>query len=139
MPTSITAPEAEQQAVLDYLTDNSIVATKHASGMYYQVVTPGTGTGNPPALCSQIQINYAGKLTNGTVFDQQTSAVFVLGSLIEGWKKGIPLIQKGGQIKLFIPPSLGYGSTDVKKDNVVVIPANSILVFDVSLTDFTAG
>jgi FKBP-type peptidyl-prolyl cis-trans isomerase FkpA len=57
--------------------------------------------------------------------------------LIEGWKIGLPLIQKSGKIKLYIPPSLGYGASDIKDNNgVVVIPANSMLIFDVSLVDF---
>jgi FKBP-type peptidyl-prolyl cis-trans isomerase FkpA len=90
-------------------------------------------------LCSQILISYKGTLKNGTVFDQQNNVIFVLGSLIEGWKKGIPLLKKGGSIKLYIPPSLGYGGTDVRDNNSgqVVIPANSMLIFDVTLTDYS--
>ena len=128
------APSAEEQAVLSYLTTNSITATKHSSGMYYQILSPGAGTG--PNLCSNILINYSGKLTNGNVFDSQNNAVFVLGSLIEGWKIGLPLLKKGGQIRLFIPPTLGYGATDVKdQSGTVIIPGNSVLVFDITLTD----
>lgn len=129
-----TAPAAEEQAVLTYLSNNSITATKHSSGMYYQILSPGTGTG--PNLCSNILINYAGKLTNGNVFDSQNNAVFVLGSLIEGWKIGLPMLKKGGQIRLFIPPTLGYGASDVKDPSGnIIIPANSVLIFDITLTD----
>src|SRR5574343_51517 len=127
-----TAPASEEQAVLTYLSNNSITATKHSSGMYYQILSPGTGTG--PNLCSNILINYSGKLTNGNVFDSQNNAVFVLGSLIEGWKIGLPMLKKGGQIRLFIPPTLGYGATDVKDPSGnVIIPANSVLIFDITL------
>ena len=60
-----------------------------------------------------------------------------MGSLIEGWKMGLPLIQKGGKIRLYIPPSLGYGPNDLKdRNNNVVIPGNSILIFDITLYDF---
>ena len=65
---------------------------------------------------------------------------FVLGALIEGWKKGLPLIKKSGEIILYIPPSLGYGSQDyVNSDNVVVIPKNSMLIFTIKLKDYTQG
>jgi FKBP-type peptidyl-prolyl cis-trans isomerase FkpA len=71
-------------------------------------------------------------LLDGRVFDQQADATktgWVLGSLIAGWQIGLPLIQKGGEIKLIIPSSLGYGC-----DNGA-LPPNSILYFDIHLVD----
>jgi FKBP-type peptidyl-prolyl cis-trans isomerase len=123
------APASEEQALLEYLTANNIVATKHKSNMYYQISTAGSG-GSPNA-CSVILIDYVGKLTNGVTFDSGTNKSFQLGGLISGWIQGIPLIQRGGQIRLFIPPSLGYGNYQNRD-----IPANSILIFDVTLKDF---
>lgn len=130
------APAAEEQVLAAYLTSvGNTTAVKHSSNLYYEIQSQGSGTA--PDLCSTILIAYSGKLTNGTVFDSQASASFVLGSLIDGWKLGIPLIRKGGKIRLFIPPSLGYGATNVKDGSGnVVIPANSILIFDITLTDF---
>ena len=135
--SSKIAPANEEQALSSYITANGITAVKHGSNMYYQIITTGTGTASPQ-LCSNIQISYTGQLTNGNVFDSQNNVVFTLGSLIEGWKYGLPLIKKGGKIKLYIPPSLGYGSTDVKDQNTgnIIIPANSILIFEITLTDF---
>ncbi len=128
------APIAEEQAVLSYLTANSIIASKHGSGVYYEILAPGGGA--VPGLCSTVLIKYSGKLTNGTVFDSSNNAVFTLGSLIEGWKIGLPLIKTGGEIRLYIPPTLGYGSVDVKDNNgTVIIPANSILIFTITLSD----
>lgn len=129
------APTSEEQAVQAYLSTNSITATKHSSNMYYEILNPGAGTA--PNLCSSILIKYSGKLTNGNIFDSQNSAVFELGSLIEGWKIGLPLIKKGGQIRLYIPPTLGYGTVNVKDSNGnIIIPSNSVLIFDITLTDF---
>ena len=134
-PKDIVAPATEQQVIVDYLSTNSISATKHSSGLYYQIVQAGTG--GSPNNCSAIVISYTGKLANGSVFDTNNNVAFTLGGLIEGWKIGLPLIQKGGKIKLYIPPSLGYGSSDIRDSNgAVVIPANSMLIFDVSLVDF---
>lgn len=133
--SNVVAPANEVAMVESYLSANSIAATKHPSGMYYQVLS--LGSGGSPHLCSQVKVAYVGKLTNGTIFDQSSSEVFTLGGLIEGWKKGIPLIQKGGSIMLYIPPTLGYGQVDVRdrQTNAIVVPANSVLVFEITLDD----
>lgn len=129
---NIVAPASEQQQIEAYLASNNLAASKHTSGLYYQVVTPGAGV--TPNLCSVVSVGYTGKLTNGHVFDQKPIITFDLGRVIEGWKKGLPLIQRGGKIRLYIPPSLGYGPVDVKdQNNNVVIPANSVLIFDVEM------
>src|SRR5215510_3980355 len=100
---NIVAPAAEQAAVESYLSSNGITtATKHPAGFYYEIINPGSGV--KPVLCSVITVAYTGKLTNGNVFDAQQSLSFQLGSLIEGWRKGVPLIQKGGSIMLYLPP-----------------------------------
>lgn len=135
-PTSGNAPQAEQDSVKAYLDSNGLQATKHPTGFYYQIINPGSGS-DTMDLCTEIQISYTGRLANDSVFDSQNDVYFVLGQLIEGWKRGIPLIGKGGQMKLYVPPSFGYGSTAQKdKNGKVIIPANSILIFDVRLKDY---
>jgi FKBP-type peptidyl-prolyl cis-trans isomerase FkpA len=131
---NVVAPAAEQAQLEDYLTTNGITAEKHPSGFYYEIINPGSGV--KPVLCSIITVGYTGTLTNGNVFDQQSSQSFQLGSLIEGWRKGVPLMQKGGTIKLYLPPSFGYGAIDVKDtQGNVVVPANSILIFEIDLME----
>jgi FKBP-type peptidyl-prolyl cis-trans isomerase FkpA len=135
----VTAPASEIATIQAYLTANSLTATQHSSGLFYSIVNPGSGT-VAPAICSSISVKYTGRLTNGAVFDNNNNnavpAQFLLGQLIPGWQKGIPLIKKGGSIKLYIPPSLGYGQQDVRNGaGVVVIPGNSIIVFDMDLLD----
>ena len=125
---SLVAPASEIQAVKDYLAANNITnATQHCSGLFYTIDEPGTGT--KPTVCNYIAFTYEGKLTNGTTFDKATSpVVYSLSSLITGFKNGIPLIKPGGRMHLYVPPTLGYGS-----QSSGTIPANSILVFEVSL------
>jgi FKBP-type peptidyl-prolyl cis-trans isomerase FkpA len=125
-----TAPATEVQALQLYLAGASITnATAHPSGLYYIVTNPGSG--NNPGQCSGVAVKYTGRLTSGFVFEQQTSPVaFTLGGLIAGWRIGIPIVKNGGIIRLFIPPSLGYGNQAVGN-----IPANSILIFDIELTN----
>ncbi len=125
---SFVAPATEIAAVQTYLTDNSITATQHCSGAFY--IIDAAGSGATPNVCSFINANYVGKLTNGTVFDQGTfQQPLQLGQLVRGWVNTIPLIKQGGKIRLYLPPSLGYGSQANGS-----IPANSILIFDLELT-----
>jgi len=125
---SNVAPAPEQMQLKSYLDSAGITATLNPNGFYYQIVSPGSGA--VPGPCSAITVAYKGWLTNGTVFDQSSSSVFTLGGLIDGWREGLPLIRKGGEIRLYIPPSLGYGSAS----NPPIMPY-SILIFDISLID----
>ena len=133
-----SASAAEITHIQDYLSTNSITATQHSTGIFFHVDDPGTG--NTASICSNITVNYTGTLlSTGTVFDSNNSGAgisFVLGQLIVGWQKGLPLIKNGGRITLYIPPSLGYGAHDKTDENgVVVIPANSYLKFSIHLLD----
>jgi FKBP-type peptidyl-prolyl cis-trans isomerase FkpA len=128
------ASTSDKEVLKQYLDSTGIVATMDSNGFYYQIITKGIGT--VPGPCSRITVSYVGSLTNGSIFDQQTDALFTLGGLIPGWKQGLPLISKGGEIKLYVPPSLGYGGTaQLSESGSIVIPANSILIFDINLID----
>ncbi|MBA2744707.1 MAG: FKBP-type peptidyl-prolyl cis-trans isomerase [Flavisolibacter sp.] len=124
-PCEYVAPASEIAAVQGYLTANSITATQHCSGLFYTISEPGTG--QSPTACHAVNVTYEGRLTNGNVFDANTISIN-LSQVIAGWANGVPLIKQGGKIRLFIPPSLGYGPTAQPG-----IPANSILIFDVEL------
>ena len=124
-------PEAEEPAILAFAAANGITATKHSSGLYYQVISQGSGP--TPTLSSKVWVHYLGKHMNGSVFDQSGAVPYSteLKNLIEGWKIGLPLIQKGGQIKLIIPSSLAYGCSSTSNS----MPPNSVLYFDIQLID----
>ena len=132
LPPAITVPEVEITAIEAYLSSKTITdAIKSDKGFYYKIIEPGTGA--VPTLCSSVSIFYSGKLTNETVFDgtSSTPATFTLNQLISGWQLGVPLIKKGGRMILYLPPSLAYGSRDSGP-----IPANSVLIFEITLVDF---
>lgn len=120
------APASEVVVLDEYIAANSIDAQKDDRGFYYKI--ENAGTGSHPDLCSDIIVNYKGWLINGTSFDEGKDATFELSGLIKGWQAGIPLIARNGKIKLYLPPSLAYGSTATNG-----IPANSILIFDIEL------
>lgn len=130
-----TAPpvDAVKQARIDdslirvYLSNNPVVkAVKDSSGLYYQVVKPGTGAA--ATINSTVTVNYRGKLLNGPPFDSANGYSSPLAALVKGWQIGIPHIKAGGNIVLFVPSALGYGGASLGP-----IPANSVLVFDIDL------
>ncbi len=121
----------DDAAISTYLTTNSITATKDASGLYYQIITPGST--EKPTVNNGIYITYEGKLmSTGVVFETKASPYYfqALNNLIEGWKIGLPKIGKGGRIVLYIPSGLAYKNVESS------VPANSILIFDISLINF---
>jgi FKBP-type peptidyl-prolyl cis-trans isomerase FkpA len=122
--------QSEDAAMLAYASANSITVTRHASGMYYQVIQAGTG---PIASSSSlISVKYTGKLLDGTIFDQQVNPTqpYQLSGFIPGWQLGIPLIQEGGILKLIVPSALAYGCKGGGP-----IPGNAILYFEIELVD----
>lgn len=139
-PSTFVAPTSEVNALQGWVSTNRPGAVQHSSGLFYEIINPGSGT-VVPGVCSNVIVKYAGYLTNGNKFDDSNTnypngITFLLGQLILGWQKGIPLIKKGGSINLYIPPSLGYGNQDITNNaGVVVVPANSILVFSIQLVD----
>lgn len=121
--------QSEEGAILAYAASNSITATKHSSGLYYQILNPGSGP--TPSASSTLSVEYTGKRLNGTIFDQQLTPISLpLRDVIAGWQLGLPLIQKGGTIKLIIPSSLAYGCAGRSS-----IEPYAILYFEIELVD----
>jgi FKBP-type peptidyl-prolyl cis-trans isomerase FkpA len=125
-PVSVTAPSSEVEALQAYIKTNNITATEDPRGFFYSISAPGN---NKPTACDAVTVSYSGKLTDGTQFDAANNVTFNLSNLILGWQEGIPLIGTGGSITLYLPPALGYGSAGSGS-----IPANSILIFNISLS-----
>lgn len=94
------------------------------------------GTGAEAVAGKTVTVNYVGTLTDGTKFDssidrgQPFSFTLGAGQVIKGWDEGVAGMKVGGERKLVIPPSLGYGDTAQG-----TIPANSTLDFDITLLD----
>ena len=116
---------SEKDQMTGYAAKNNITYVSDPSGVLYQIITAGNS--NKPRLTSTITVTYTGKLMNDQTFDSGT-ITFPLNNLIPGWQIALPLIGEGGQIKILIPSSLGYGSNGSGE-----IPGNSPLYFDVSL------
>ena len=126
-------PSKEEAAIQAFITAKGITATKHSRGLYYQITNAGSNT--RPQNTSIIYCTYKGTLLDDTVFDQQTNpgqTGFQLSGLIEAWKIALPMIGKGGSIKMVIPSALGYGCNGSGS----TIPPNSPLYFEMTLVDF---
>lgn len=113
------------------LNVNLAASTKTASGLYYRDITVGAGALVPVASGASVTTTYAGYLRNGTEFDSGNLPAFTTGTgaVIDGYDEGVRGMRVGGQRQLIIPPSLGYGSRASGS-----IPANSILIFVITLT-----
>jgi FKBP-type peptidyl-prolyl cis-trans isomerase FkpA len=117
---------SENEQMTSYAAKNNITYVSDPSGVLYQIITAGNS--NKPRLTSIITVTYTGKLMNDKTFDSGT-ITYPLNNLIPGWQIALPLIGEGGQIKILIPSSLGYGSRGSGE-----IPGNAPLYFDVSLS-----
>lgn len=126
---SETQEEEDQDLIEQFIADNKINATKHSSGLWYEIKKAGNSS--HPTTSSTVNVDYKGTLLDGSTFDSGDKVVLKLGQTITGWKVGIPLIGKGGEILLIIPSEMGYGSYSQGG-----IPANSVLVFEVKLNSF---
>ena len=137
--STAVAPQSEIDNLRDSLTAHGISATLAPSGFYYNISKQGSGA-SVSNLCSNITVDYKGSLLNGTYFDSTATnnpANFQLGTVIVGWQKAIPLLNKDGVIDMYIPPTLGYGYKDIKNQQTgaIIIPSGSNLVFHVHVAD----
>lgn len=127
-------PAYEDALINTYLAENSLTATKDANGIYYKIITAGTGTAITSETAS-LKVVYKGNLLTGSVFDQATSSsplTINISNTIEGWKKALPLIKAGGKMKIYIPSRYAYGSNPPNG-----IPTNAILEFEVEVLEVT--
>jgi len=104
------------------------------SGLEYQVLAPGQGA--HPGPQDIVQIEYDGKLLDGTTFDSTAQhgqpAVMPVAGSIPGFSEGLQLMQRGARYRFWIPPQLAYGEQGAGDG---VIPPNSVLQFDVTLRE----
>lgn len=125
--------EYEDYTIQKFLEKNALTGfTKTASGLYYKIGNPGTGS--PITIDSTIVASYTGRLLNGTVFDRSavgSEATFLLKSLVDGWKQAVPMIKEGGSIRLVFPSSLGYGM----QGSAPTVPAFSALDFEITVKE----
>jgi FKBP-type peptidyl-prolyl cis-trans isomerase FkpA len=117
---------SEQEQMVSFAKSHNINYTTDASGLLYEIITPGNST--HPTISNTVTVTYTGLLMNGSQFDAGTIS-YPLNQLIAGWGIAVPKIGVGGEIKVLIPSSLGYGSSGAGS-----IPGNAPLYFDIKLS-----
>ncbi|MEH6758209.1 MAG: FKBP-type peptidyl-prolyl cis-trans isomerase [Parasphingorhabdus sp.] len=116
----------------DFLAVNASadgVETK-ASGLQIKVLKPGEGPS--PTATDTALVKYVGQTRDGNVFDENEQTPMPVGGVVPGFSEALQLMQKGGEYRIWIPSELGYGEQSPSPE----LPANSILIFDVTLLDF---
>ena len=108
---------------------DSVITT--ASGLQYKVLVKGEG--QVPQMTDKVQVNYEGRLIDGTVFDASAKhgdkpAEFQPNQVIKGWTEALTMMPVGSKWQLYIPQQLAYGER-----NTGTIKPYSALIFDVEL------
>jgi FKBP-type peptidyl-prolyl cis-trans isomerase len=103
---------------------------KTESGIYYKVIKAGEG--EHATEDDEVEVDYVGKLIDGTEFDSSIkrgqAAKFPVKGVIKGWQEIIPMMPLGSEWEVYIPSELAYGP-----QGNPVIPGNSVLIFNITL------
>ena len=134
----------DSNLIRSYLTANNIPIKKVGDtiGVYYQILDQGS-TASSYTQSTLVTVGFSASvvkqdLTLDTVSYTNTyHPSFTLGAVIRGWQVGIPLINKGGRIRLFVPSRYAYGMYAQTGTTGKTIPANSVLDFDITLYNIT--
>lgn len=138
----------EAQTIEKYADENDLKVQKTENGLYYVIEQEGAGEAATPG--TTMYVNYAGYLLDGTMFDTSYEELAKennmynpqrpyeplpvnvgMGQVIPGWDEGLLLLKKGSKAKFLIPSPLAYGENGAG----ALIGPNSILIFDVEVTD----
>jgi hypothetical protein len=110
---------------------------KSPQGLYYQDLVVGRGT--TVTGDDSVVVSYAGYVPSGAQFTSVPATAprsirLSTSQIIFGFRQGLIGMAVGGKRKLVVPPLLGYGFRELRDENQqVILPSNSVLVFDVEL------
>lgn len=121
--------EAGEQFLKENAKKDSVIVLP--SGLQYKVLVKGDG--EVPLEDQKVQVNYEGRLIDGTVFDASARhgdkpSEFKPNQVIKGWTEALTMMPVGSKWQLFIPYYLAYGNRSAG-----VIKPYSTLIFDVEL------
>ena len=146
-----TLPPYSDPANTAFGTTTGVTAVSAMTRVNAQLYTEDltVGTGRTVAIGDSIGSYYTGRLSGGFLFDSRarpsTPFPAILDTLnvergvIKGWVQGLAGMKVGGIRRLVIGPESAYRFSTVRDQfGNVIIPANSVLVFDVEVTDATA-
>lgn len=118
--------KAGEAAIAKFAQQEGVITT--ASGLAYRVIKEGTG--KTPTATDNVLMSYRGTLIDGTEFDKsgEEARQFNVSGVIPGWTEMLQLMKEGGEVEVYIPQELGYGSKDLGN-----IPPFSTLIFTMKM------
>ena len=122
--------EAGEQFLKENAKKDSVIVLP--SGLQYKVWVKGDG--EVPLENQKVQVNYEGRLIDGTVFDASSKhgdkpAELTPTQVIKGWTEALTMMPVGSKWQLYIPYYLAYGERGAGDQ----IKPYSALIFDVEL------
>jgi len=128
--------EAGERFLIENASRDSVKQT--FTGLQYKIEIAGRGIRPFPE--DSVNVNYTGKLIDGTVFESATGKTMLLRGLIEGFREGLQLMEEGATHTLYIPYYLAYKSTQqvtrYDEKTITILPY-SVLIFEVTLNRVT--
>jgi peptidyl-prolyl cis-trans isomerase A (cyclophilin A) len=124
--------EKRNKEFLDKVSSKYPDMTQSESGMLYKSIKKGEGAS--PVKGNKVMLHYTGYLEDGSKFessyDRGTAFAFVYKEqpILPAWEEAISMMKEGGEMKIVLPPWLGFGA-----QGKGVIPPNAILEFDLVL------
>lgn len=104
-------------------------------GVFRKIIKAGTG--EKPTVSSAVKFYYSYRLTNGKVVSQSKPGEAIeglVGNLLPGLQDAFVQMPVGSKWEVVIPSELAFDREEqLNADGSVLVPANSILIFDVEL------
>ncbi|WP_339527756.1 FKBP-type peptidyl-prolyl cis-trans isomerase [Pseudomonas mucidolens] len=127
-------PESEKALAAEQLflsTEKAKAGVRELTdGILLTELVPGSG--KKPQANDQVQVNYVGRLPDGTIFDQSTQPQwFRLDSVISGWRNALQQMPRGAKWRLVIPSAQAYAADGAGE----LIAPYTPLVFEIELLD----
>lgn len=119
---------------LEKIGDKYPGTSQTESGLIYKMTK--NGEGETPVSGNKVALHYTGYLEDGTKFessyDRGTPFIFVYKTqpILPAWEEAIAMMKAGGEMKVVLPPWLGFGP-----QGKGAIPPNAILEFDLVLVE----
>ena len=123
-----------------YLASKNIKAEKSPSGIYVEVINPGSG--NLADSGKYVTLNYTGTHLDGKKFDSNVDTSFHHvgpisftvgdGQMVKGFDEGVRLLRVGGTGRAYVPSMLAYGARPRPGSGIKPFEH---LVFDLTIVD----
>lgn len=116
--------DEEIQAIIK---ESNLNMDRLENGLYIDIKKAGHGE-SLIKITDEVTFSYTGFRSDGSVFQSipdDEALTFPVRSLIIGWQDALSFVSEGGELKVIIPPHLGYGAK-----NTELVPPNSILIYE---------